>query len=89
MENACILTIRLIHGYIDYRDKDKFTIPELAPDRGVILNGKLPLWLFTALARFYAERDVPWIALNDASENSAYVIYSRVETPTIGKRLLI
>lgn len=86
--DAYILTIRLTHYYIDYTEKEQLAFPDLSPDHGVIVSGKLPLWLFTALARFYADRDVPWIALHDARKNkAAFVIYSRVETHTIGDRL--
>jgi CRISPR-associated protein Csx3 len=78
-----------IHNYIDYTEADQLEFPEPPPDRGVIVSGKLPLWLFTALARFYAHRNVPWIALNDARNNQAVVIYSRVEAYSLGAALLM
>ncbi len=78
-----------IHNYLDYEERDQLEFPEPPPDRGVIVSGKLPLWLFTALARFYAQWDVPWIALNDAYNNKAIVIYSRVEAHQIGDMLLM
>lgn len=76
-----------IHNYLDYTEADQLEFPEPPPDLGVIVSGKLPLWLFTALARFYANRNVPWIALNDARDNQAVVIYSRVEAYPIGEIL--
>jgi CRISPR-associated protein Csx3 len=75
------------YNYLDMREADKLKFPEPQPRRGVIVSGKLPLWLFTALARFYAKWDVPWIALNDARDNKAIVIYSQVATHPLGKRL--
>jgi len=75
------------YNYLDFRVADQLVFPEPLPQRGVIVSGKLPLWLFTALARFYAQRDVPWIALNDARDNKAIVIYSQVATHPLGKRL--
>jgi CRISPR-associated protein Csx3 len=82
-----VIEIHPRHNYLDYTDTDQLAFPEPPPDRGVIVSGKLPLWLFTALARFYAQRNVPWIALTDAHNNRAIVIYSRVKTHMIGKSL--
>ncbi len=75
------------HNYIDYTDAGKLAFPEPPPDRGVIVSGKLPLWLFTALARLYKQLDVPWIALTDAHNNTAIVIHSRVEKYLVGDPL--
>jgi CRISPR-associated protein Csx3 len=80
----------LIHpryNYLDRRDADQLTFPEPPRDKGVIVTGQLPLWLFTALARFYAQQNVPWIALNDAGDNMPVVIYSQVASHSIGEVL--
>lgn len=74
-------------NYLDYTEADQLVFPEPPVNRGVIVSGKLPLWLFTALSRFYAQRSVPWIALNDAHDNRAVVIYSKVATNPLGKRI--
>jgi CRISPR-associated protein Csx3 len=71
-----VIFIHPIHNYLDYRDANQLVFPEPPPDHGVIVTGKLPLWLFTALARFYTQRNAPWIALNDARYNKPVVIYS-------------
>lgn len=86
-ENTWMLTVLLKYGYIDYTEADRLIFPEPPSGSGVIINGKLPLWLFTALARFYARRDVPWIALNYAQFNKAFVISSQDDTHTIGEIL--
>lgn len=75
------------HNYIDYTDVDKLRFPVPPPDRGVIVSGKLPLWLFTGLARLYKQLDVPWIALTDAHNNTAIVIHSHVEKYLLGDQL--
>ena len=75
------------YNYLDIRVADQLVAPEPQPQRGVIVSGKLPLWLFTALARFYWQRGVPWIAFNDARANQAIVIYSQIATHQPGKRL--
>lgn len=83
-----IISIHPVHNYLDYEtEAQQLAIPEPPSECGVIVDGKLPLWLFTALARFYAQRDVPWIALNDAHENRPVVVSSRVETHPIGRKL--
>lgn len=76
------------HNYIDYdMDLPELVFSEPPSGRGVIVSGRLPLWLFTGLARFYARFDVPWIALTDAHNDTAIVIYSRVEHCRVGEEL--
>ncbi len=82
-----VIRIYPVHNYLDYSEAEQLVFPDPPPQRGVIVSGKLPLWLFTALARFYAQRNVPWIALNDAHDNRPVVIYSQVMTHTIGEIL--
>ncbi len=55
------LELALAGDYLDYGEAEGLTLPPLPPDKGVVLSGKLPLWLWTALARAY--RDVPWVAV--------------------------
>ena len=85
--DSYVILIHPIHNYLDYRETDQLLLPEPPPHRGVVVSGKLPLWLFTALSLFYAQRNVPWIALNDARDNRPVVIYSQVPSHPIGKIL--
>ena len=85
--DAFILRVKPIHGYLDLSESDQLLFPELPSQHGVIITGKLPQWLFTSLARFYAQRNVPWIAVNDAHNNRPIVIYSQIATRTIGEIL--
>ena len=82
-----IIRIHPVHNYLDYSEAGKLVIPEPPSQRGVIVSGKLPLWLFTALARFYKQRNVPWIALNYAPDNRPVVISSQVATHATGEIL--
>lgn len=82
-----VIRIHPIHNYLDYSEAEKLVFPEPPSQRGVIINGKLPFWLFTALARFYAQRNVPWIALNYAIDNKPIVIYSQIAAHYIGEIL--
>jgi CRISPR-associated protein Csx3 len=85
--DAYVILIHPIHNYLDYTEADQLVFPEPPPQRGIVVSGKLPLWLFTALARFYVQRNVPWIALNDARDNRPVVTYSQVDSHPIGKIL--
>jgi CRISPR-associated protein Csx3 len=85
--DSYVILIHPIHNYLDYREADQLVFPEPPPNCGVIVTGKLPLWLFTALSRFYVQRDVPWIALNDAHDNRPVVIYSQAASHPVGKIL--
>jgi len=88
-DDAWMLTILLNYGYIDYESEAKDLIfPEPPDGKGVIINGKLPLWLYTSLARFYARYpNVPWIAFNYADDNRAFVISSKVADHATGERV--
>ncbi|MCS7260340.1 MAG: hypothetical protein NZ765_06115 [Anaerolineae bacterium] len=48
-------------GYLDYAEVEQVRLPRFPSDRGVILSGKLPLWLWTAAARAY--RMAPWLGI--------------------------
>src|SRR3989440_3897024 len=85
--DSYVILIHPIHNYLDYTEADQLVFPVPPPHRGIVVSGKLPLWLFTALARFYVQRNVPWIALNDARDNRPVVTYSQVDSHPIGKIL--
>lgn len=82
-----VIRIHPVHNYLDYSEANQLVFPEPPAQRGVIVNGKLPLWLYTALARFYMQRNVPWIALNYAPDNRPVVISSLVTTHALGETL--
>lgn len=53
--------VQIPDTYLDYEAIQGCAIPAVPLDRGVILDGKLPLWLFTGLAQAYSA--VPWLAV--------------------------
>jgi CRISPR-associated protein Csx3 len=55
------LELVLAEDYLDYGEADGLSVPPLAVDTGVVLSGKLPMWMWTALARAYAH--APWLAV--------------------------
>lgn len=68
-------------SYIDYTEAEGLAIPPLPSGMGVILSGKLPHWLYTALALAY--RTAPWIAVYQPQLQAAAVCNS-TGTPPIG-----
>ena len=80
-ENANVLTVRLIDSYLNYTEADQLSFPAVPVERGIILNGKLPLWLVTALVHLYNTIiGVPWIACYSPQLERAVVVVSRVST---------
>ncbi|RLC95632.1 MAG: CRISPR-associated protein Csx3 [Chloroflexi bacterium] len=60
-------------AYLDYSQLETLTMPPVPAGFGIILSGKLPLWLYTSLAITY--RAAPWIAVYQP-QVGAVVIYS-------------
>jgi CRISPR-associated protein Csx3 len=69
-------------SYIDYSEQSEVAVPKAPPDLGMVLSGKLPLWLYSSLALTYA--DTSWLAVYQPQLGSAVVVYSRVEERKVG-----
>lgn len=73
----------LTRAYLDYSDARNLAIPPVPSDRGLVLSGKLPHWLWTALALAY--HHVPWLAVYQPQvEEQAPVVHSRATQPQVG-----
>ncbi len=84
-KGATVLSARLVDDYLDYAEADKLIFPSLSSKKGVILNGKLPLWLVTALVHLYnTVVGVPWVACYSPQLESAVVVASHVTTHAPG-----
>jgi CRISPR-associated protein Csx3 len=55
------VTFAIPRAYLDYSEAKRLIVPSIPLDQGLVLSGKLPLWLWTALALVY--RDAPWLAV--------------------------
>ena len=74
-----------VGAYLDYEEVQGLPVPPPPGDskRGLVLSGKLPLWLWTALALAY--RDAPWLAVYQPQwGDRALVVRSHVPTPQMG-----
>jgi CRISPR-associated protein Csx3 len=77
------LELALAGDYLDYGQAEGLALPPLPPGKGVVLSGKLPLWLWTALVRAY--RDAPWVAVfQPPLGHRALVVASQDQAMPIG-----
>lgn len=85
-ENHVRLELALPDAYLDYGEAQGISVPELPPARGVIISGKLPLWLWTALGRAY--HNAPWIGIFQPQlGDRAVIVASREPTLPIGSHV--
>ena len=84
--DVTLLSARLLNDYLDYAEGNDLVLPLLPSEVGVILSGKLPLWLVTALVHlYYTIVGVPWIACYSPQLQQAVVVATRVETHAPGR----
>src|SRR5260370_11429737 len=53
-----VLSLRIANDHLDYLQADQLPFPAIAFESGLILDGRLPLWLLTALVRLYSKAGV-------------------------------
>ncbi len=64
-------------GHLDYGESQGIYLPPLPPGKGIVVSGRLPLWLWTAVARAY--RSALWLAIFQPQLGTqAVVVASRV-----------
>jgi CRISPR-associated protein Csx3 len=77
------LELTLACDYLDYGEAEELSLPQVSTARGVVLSGKLPLWLYTALALAY--RRAPWVAVFQPQlHDQAVVIASQQQELPLG-----
>jgi CRISPR-associated protein Csx3 len=82
------LAFRITKAYLDYAEAGGLVASPAPPGQGVVLSGKLPLWLYTALALTYASR-VPWLAVYQPQcGDEAVVVSSRSPGFSVGDRVV-
>ena len=80
-----LLSARLLDDYLDYAEANTLVVPPLPAEGGVILSGKLPHWLVTALVHLYnTVVGLPWVACYSPQLQQAVVVASRVEAHVPG-----
>ncbi len=76
-EDMSLFEIQVLTEHLDYFQPEPFLFPSIQPGKGLILSGKLPQWLLTALARFYKEQGALWLAFFEPRFSKSVVTYSR------------
>ncbi|MBO0792119.1 MAG: hypothetical protein J2P36_14395 [Ktedonobacteraceae bacterium] len=79
-EQATVLSTHVVSDHLDYLQADHLPFPPIPIERGLILDGRLPLWLITALIRLYQKEGVAWIACRQVQLEGAVVVSSRTAT---------
>lgn len=79
------LLVQIPDTYLDYARLQDAPVPRLNLQAGVVLDGKLPYWLYCGLARTYAA--APWVAIHQPPLQGAVVVASRVADYPLGALL--
>jgi CRISPR-associated protein Csx3 len=74
-------------SHLNYRELQHLQAPVLSTTRGLILNGRLPLWLASSLAMCYKLANLPWIAGYYPQTKEAIVIFSQIPQYRPGDRV--
>ena len=83
-EDVTVLSVRIVNDYLDYSQAENLPFPPVPIDRGLILDGRSPHWLLTALVRLYDRAGVVWIACHQPQVKGAVVVVSHTPSHTPG-----
>lgn len=83
-QDSSLLSIAIPNHHLEYFQPESLPFPPVPLESGVIISGKIPHWLLTALVRLYKEAGVAWIAPYHVPYDKAVVAYSRVDTHHLG-----
>ena len=76
-EQVTVLSMHIESEHLDYLQADYLPFPPVPTERGLILDGRIPHWLLTALVCLYKEAGVAWIACHQVQLEGAVVVTSR------------
>lgn len=71
--------------YLDYEPTMRLPLLPVPNDRGVVLDGKLPNWLYTGLVLYY--QNAPWVAIYYPHLDRAVIIVTRAADFKIGETI--
>lgn len=79
-----ILKLHFPQDRLEYFQPEPLAFPSIPREQGVIIDGKVPNWLLTALVRLYKAADIAWFATFYPQLEKAVVVYSRQQSPQPG-----
>jgi len=77
---ATTLSIQLGNMHLEYFQTMPFPLPAVPLERGLIIDGRMPYWLLTAVVRHYRDQHLPWLAVHYVQLDQAIVVYSRTDS---------
>ncbi|GHO49655.1 CRISPR-associated protein Csx3 [Ktedonospora formicarum] len=86
-DDATVLSITIPSTHLEYFQPGPITFPPLPLHKGLIINGRLPYWLLTALVRLYKDAGMYWIAPYHVPLQSGVIAYSRDPDQHPGDRI--
>lgn len=79
-----LLTMRTNGQYLDADEPNALPLPQVVPHKGLVLSGKIPHWLLTAVTRQLAPAH-PWTAVFQPPLGGAVVVYSQDISMPLGQ----
>ena len=76
-DETTVLSMRIMSDYLDYLQADHLPFPPVPKEKGLILDGRFPHWLLTAVVRLYKNIGVAWIACRQIQLEGAVVVTSQ------------
>ncbi len=78
-DDAVWLQFQITQAYLDDDQAMPFGVPTIPPGTGIILDGKLPAWLYAALVRHYTH--AAWLAVRYPSLGAIVVASQHADYP--------
>lgn len=72
---ATLLHVKSRDPYLDYSQSQTLRLPTISPTQPLVLSGRLPFWLITAMVRAYWMRE--WLGIYYPALNGAVIIYQQ------------
>jgi CRISPR-associated protein Csx3 len=88
LTNHSHLAFTITKTHLDYTETDGLVTPPIPADQGLVISGKLPLWLYTALALVYTPY-ASWLAVYQPQrEDKAVVVGSHHPKVSVGDQIV-
>ena len=81
-DSYTLVDIAIEGGTCEPADLKSLVIPTVKGNKGVVLNGRAPIWVFATLVHhFHATQ---WVATNDPRQSGAIVVESHKSGVSVG-----
>jgi CRISPR-associated protein Csx3 len=81
-ETYTLVDIEIENGTAEPSDLKSMELPTVKGNKGVVLNGRAPIWVFgTLIHHFHATQ---WVATNDPRQGGAIVVESHKSGVSVG-----